>query len=38
LGTLGAEDPRCPVAGLEIPRAQASQAYGQFDCLDNFKV
>ncbi|KAL5145086.1 putative hydrolase YtaP [Glycine soja] len=34
----GAEDPRCPVAGLEIPRAQASQAYGQFDCLDNFKI
>ncbi|RZC15629.1 hypothetical protein D0Y65_009120 [Glycine soja] len=34
----GAEDPRCPVAGLEIPRAKASWAYGEFDCLDNFKI
>ncbi|KAH1253015.1 putative esterase YitV [Glycine max] len=34
----GAEDPRCPIAGLEIPRAKASWAYGEFDCLDNFKI
>ncbi|KAK7351476.1 hypothetical protein VNO77_10972 [Canavalia gladiata] len=31
----GAEDPRCPLVGLEIPKA--SQAYGDFHCLDNFK-
>ncbi|KAG5045323.1 hypothetical protein JHK86_014729 [Glycine max] len=34
----GAEDRRCPVAGLEIPRSMASQAYGEFQCLDNLKV
>ncbi|XP_061354700.1 uncharacterized protein LOC133299275 isoform X2 [Gastrolobium bilobum] len=33
----GAEDPRCPLAGLEIPRLKASPAYGEFHCLDNFK-
>ncbi|KAL2637717.1 hypothetical protein AAZV13_06G075900 [Glycine max] len=33
----GAEDRRCPVAGLEIPRSMASQAYGEFQCLDNLK-
>uniref|UniRef100_A0A0R0JDW0 Peptidase S9 prolyl oligopeptidase catalytic domain-containing protein n=1 Tax=Glycine max TaxID=3847 RepID=A0A0R0JDW0_SOYBN len=38
LRTLGAEDRRCPVAGLEIPRSMASQAYGEFQCLDNLKV
>jgi hypothetical protein len=35
---LGAEDPRCPVAGLEIPTAKASQAYKKFDRVDNFQV
>nr|KYP65176.1 Putative esterase yitV [Cajanus cajan] len=34
----GAEDPRCPLGGLKIPRAKARQAYGKFNCLDNFKV
>ncbi|XP_004501179.1 uncharacterized protein [Cicer arietinum] len=33
----GAEDPRCPLAGLEIPRTKASQAYREFHCIDNFK-
>ncbi|TKY74572.1 putative esterase YitV [Spatholobus suberectus] len=33
----GADDPRCPIAGLEIPRSKASQAYREFHCLDNFK-
>jgi len=38
LGTLGAEDPRCPLGGLEIPRAKATKAYRKFHCLDNFRV
>ncbi|XP_020216333.1 uncharacterized protein LOC109800062 [Cajanus cajan] len=33
----GAEDPRCPIEGLEIPRTKGSQAHGEFNCLDNFK-
>ncbi|KAK7352842.1 hypothetical protein VNO80_18272 [Phaseolus coccineus] len=33
----GAEDPRCPVAGLEVPISKASQAYEEFQCLDNLK-
>ncbi|KAL2346913.1 hypothetical protein Fmac_000913 [Flemingia macrophylla] len=32
-----AEDPRCPIAGLEIPRTKGRQAYEEFHCLDNFK-
>ncbi|KAJ4708045.1 alpha/beta-Hydrolases superfamily protein [Melia azedarach] len=34
----GAEDPRCPLAGLEIPKARACQAYEEANCLDNFKL
>ncbi|KAK9273991.1 hypothetical protein L1049_018805 [Liquidambar formosana] len=34
----GAEDPRCPLAGLEIPKSRASKAYGEALCLDNFKL
>ncbi|CAJ1973872.1 unnamed protein product [Sphenostylis stenocarpa] len=34
----GAEDPRCPVEGLEVPMSKASQAYEEFQCLDNLKV
>ncbi|KAG5034356.1 hypothetical protein JHK87_009266 [Glycine soja] len=34
----GAEDPRCPLGGLEIPRAKATKAYRKFHCLDNFRV
>ncbi|KAG5034357.1 hypothetical protein JHK87_009267 [Glycine soja] len=37
LGTLGAEDPQCPLGGLEIPRTKASKAYRMFNCSDNFK-
>ncbi|CAJ1973873.1 unnamed protein product [Sphenostylis stenocarpa] len=33
-----AEDSQCPLGGLEIPRAKASQAYRKFNCLDHFKV
>jgi len=38
LGSVGAEDPLCPVAGLEVPISKATQAYEAFQCLDNFKV
>ncbi|XP_014499633.1 uncharacterized protein LOC106760738 [Vigna radiata var. radiata] len=34
----GAEDPRCPIVGLEVPISKASQAYKEFQCLDNLKV
>lgn len=34
----GAEDPRCPLAGLEIPKARARKAYAEANCSDNFKV
>ncbi|KAK7410366.1 hypothetical protein VNO78_01095 [Psophocarpus tetragonolobus] len=33
----GAEDPQCPLRGLKVPRAKASQAYSKFNCTDNFK-
>ncbi|CAL0319233.1 unnamed protein product [Lupinus luteus] len=33
----GAEDPRCPTGGMEVPESNALQAYGELDCLDNFK-
>ncbi|KAH1110378.1 hypothetical protein GLYMA_04G081600v4 [Glycine max] len=33
----GAEDPQCPLGGLEIPRTKASKAYRMFNCSDNFK-
>ncbi|BAT78319.1 hypothetical protein VIGAN_02098000 [Vigna angularis var. angularis] len=33
----GAEDPQCPVAGLEVTRSKAIQAYQAFQCVDNFK-
>jgi len=38
LGTLGAEDPCCPIASLEVPRKKATEAYEAFQCLDHFKV
>lgn len=34
----GGEDPRCPVAGLEIPRLRTEQAYNQAGCPDKFKI
>ncbi|XP_054788478.1 uncharacterized protein LOC129294279 [Prosopis cineraria] len=34
----GAEDPRCPLEGLEVPKSDARQAYGESHCLDNFKL
>ncbi|XP_022636507.1 uncharacterized protein LOC106760740 isoform X2 [Vigna radiata var. radiata] len=33
----GAEDPQCPVEGLEVTRSKAIQAYEAFQCVDNFK-
>lgn len=35
---LGAEDPRCPLAGLKIPESRASKVYGEANSLDKFKV
>lgn len=37
-GTVGAEDPRCPHAGLEVPKSRAIKAYGEAHSLDKFKV
>ncbi|KAL5850448.1 hypothetical protein ACOSQ4_008461 [Xanthoceras sorbifolium] len=34
----GAEDPRCPLGGLEIPEARARKAYKEAHCLDKFKL
>ncbi|XP_012077420.1 putative hydrolase YtaP [Jatropha curcas] len=34
----GAEDPRCPLAGLEIPKLRADKAYGEAHSLDKFKL
>lgn len=33
----GAEDPRCPLGGLEIPRSRGIEAYAEAHCLDKFK-
>lgn len=38
LGITGAEDPRCPLEGLEIPRLRASNGYADAHCLHKFKV
>ncbi|KAI9190882.1 hypothetical protein LWI28_000199 [Acer negundo] len=34
----GAEDPRCPLAGLEIPEARTCKAYEDAHCSDKFKL
>lgn len=34
----GAEDPRCPLAGLDAPVSRASKAYEEANCPDNFKL
>ncbi|KAJ7965972.1 alpha/beta-Hydrolases superfamily protein [Quillaja saponaria] len=34
----GAEDPRCPLSGLEIPKSKACKAYREANSLDNFKL
>ncbi|XP_072994448.1 uncharacterized protein [Typha latifolia] len=34
----GAEDPRCPLAGLEAPTLQAVEAYKEVNCPENFKL
>ncbi|OAY54276.1 putative hydrolase YtaP [Manihot esculenta] len=34
----GAEDPRCPLEGLEIPRLRASNGYADAHCLHKFKL
>lgn len=35
---IGAEDPRCPLAGLDVPKARALKAYEDSHSIDNFKV
>ncbi|XP_027182564.1 uncharacterized protein LOC113780966 isoform X2 [Coffea eugenioides] len=34
----GAEDPRCPLPGLEIPKSRAQEAYIKASALDSFKL
>lgn len=34
----GAEDPRCSLAGLEVPKSRAIKAYGEAHSLDKFKL
>jgi hypothetical protein len=34
----GAEDPRCPIAGLEEPSSRAAKAYGESGSAENFMV
>ncbi|KAJ4958072.1 hypothetical protein NE237_025183 [Protea cynaroides] len=34
----GAEDPRCPMEGLEIPISRANEVYREAKCPENFKV
>ncbi|EXB82270.1 hypothetical protein L484_007260 [Morus notabilis] len=34
----GAEDPRCPVPGLEVPISRARKTWEDAQCLDHFKV
>ncbi|KAF2304452.1 hypothetical protein GH714_031639 [Hevea brasiliensis] len=34
----GADDPRCPLEGLQIPKSRATKAYGEAHCLDKFKL
>lgn len=34
----GEEDPRCPIAGLDIPTSRARKAWADADCPQNFKL
>ncbi|XP_010249673.1 PREDICTED: uncharacterized protein LOC104592159 [Nelumbo nucifera] len=34
----GAEDPRCPLAGLEIPVSRAQEVYKEANCPEKFKL
>ncbi|XP_059642610.1 uncharacterized protein LOC132284517 [Cornus florida] len=34
----GEDDPRCPIAGLEIPTSKAREVYEETHCPDNFKL
>ncbi|XP_043706406.1 putative hydrolase YtaP [Telopea speciosissima] len=34
----GAEDPRCPLEGLEIPISRANEVYREASCSENFKM
>lgn len=36
--TLGEDDPRNPVGGLELPESRARKAYEKANSADNFKV
>lgn len=35
---VGADDPRCPLGGLEIPESRTLEAYEKANCTQNFKV
>ncbi|KAF3446433.1 hypothetical protein FNV43_RR11612 [Rhamnella rubrinervis] len=34
----GAEDPRCPLGGLDVPKSRACKVYEHSHCLDNFEL
>ncbi|OWM87786.1 hypothetical protein CDL15_Pgr019369 [Punica granatum] len=34
----GEEDPRCPIAGLDVPKSGAEKAYEEAKCPDSFKA
>ncbi|KAK4770381.1 hypothetical protein SAY87_030913 [Trapa incisa] len=34
----GEDDPRCPIAGLDIPKSRAQKAYEDARCPENFKL
>ncbi|XP_042497279.1 putative hydrolase YtaP [Macadamia integrifolia] len=34
----GAEDPRCPLGGLEIPISRTNEVYREANCSENFKM
>lgn len=38
LETIGADDPRCPIGGLDAPVSRTQTAYRKLGCPDNFKV
>ncbi|KAG0461186.1 hypothetical protein HPP92_021483 [Vanilla planifolia] len=37
LNVVGAEDPRCPLAGLHVPISRAQEAYEKAGCPEHFQ-
>lgn len=35
---IGADDPRCPLAGLDVPIARSREAYEAANCPEKFEV